>query len=315
MTPLEFEQRVARIIKQLAAEGWEVAQDSHIPDPDNPAQPRQIDVTLRRGEKLVHVECRHHAKPQDTPWIETLIGRRISLNATSVIGVSSSGFTKGAVLKAKAHGIFLHQIDEITLASLKSWGTKTRVRFAYYEIFDPALLLVLDGEPERMQQELLCAWMSKERLTDRIFNDLRYELVKNNYFHYPYSFMYTLEAHQLDLHGQRVKFVKVRASINQYWRELSLPAVFSYQDVSHNPDIRAQVEASRDGGSEIIKAGSKIAVQIDMSDMPKPPVNSMFAGTIDFHARRPTQVPDVTIIGSPEHEIEMTDVSFSAVGG
>src|SRR5215470_8423783 len=95
-----FEQKVRRIYELIAESGAEVTWDDHIPDPDNPAQSRQIDVTLRRNGALTLVECRLHKAPQDVQWIECLIGRRISLAAQSVIAVSASGFTGGALAKA-----------------------------------------------------------------------------------------------------------------------------------------------------------------------------------------------------------------------
>jgi hypothetical protein len=43
-----FEQQIKRIYELLLGSGAEVTWDDHIPDPDNPSQPRQIDVTEAR---------------------------------------------------------------------------------------------------------------------------------------------------------------------------------------------------------------------------------------------------------------------------
>src|ERR1700737_3927288 len=102
-----FKQRIERIHRLLEAEDPQVIWKDHIPDPDNPTQSRQIDVSIRRDGSLTHVECRIHKEPQDVTWIEERIGRRASLRADAVIAVSSSGFTQGAQLKAEAHGIIL----------------------------------------------------------------------------------------------------------------------------------------------------------------------------------------------------------------
>jgi hypothetical protein len=106
-----FEQQIHRIHELLDGSGAEVVWNDHIPDPDNPSQPRQIDVTIRRDGKLTHVECRQHHTRQDVQWIEELIGRRTSLGADSIIAVSSSGFTSGS-LKRPADIALLPAISE-----------------------------------------------------------------------------------------------------------------------------------------------------------------------------------------------------------
>jgi hypothetical protein len=102
-----FEQQVERIHQLLEVEGSTVTWNDHIPDPDNPARQRQIDVSVRRDGILTLIECRIHKDPQDVMCIEELIGRRISLKADAVIAVSASGFTKPVRNKAIARGIHL----------------------------------------------------------------------------------------------------------------------------------------------------------------------------------------------------------------
>ena len=91
-----FERQVHRIYELLEGSGAEVTWNDHVPDPDNPSQQRQIDVTIKRNGKLTIVECCDRQSPQDVTWIEELIGRRISLKVDTTIAVSSSGFTAGA---------------------------------------------------------------------------------------------------------------------------------------------------------------------------------------------------------------------------
>jgi hypothetical protein len=57
------------------------------PDPDDPAQSRHIDITIRRGDDLAFVECRLHKERQDLQWIEELMGagRRYWLFATRLV--------------------------------------------------------------------------------------------------------------------------------------------------------------------------------------------------------------------------------------
>jgi hypothetical protein len=112
----KFEQQVERIHQLLEVEGSTVTWNDHIPDPDNPSRPRQIDVSIRRDGALTLIECRIHKDPQDVTWIEELMGRRTSLKADAVIAVSASGFTTTAREKAAAHGIHLRDLAALSRA-------------------------------------------------------------------------------------------------------------------------------------------------------------------------------------------------------
>ena len=93
-----IERQVERIERLIAQEGSEVTWNDRIPDPDNPRQRRQIDITIRRDGRLTIVECRMEKSPQDVTWIEQLMGRRESLRAGGG-AVSASKFTKETLLK------------------------------------------------------------------------------------------------------------------------------------------------------------------------------------------------------------------------
>jgi hypothetical protein len=60
----KFERQIERIHHLIEAEGVEVTWNDKIPDPDNPKQPRQIDVTICRDGRLTLVECRIHRNRQ-----------------------------------------------------------------------------------------------------------------------------------------------------------------------------------------------------------------------------------------------------------
>jgi hypothetical protein len=66
----EFEHRIHRIHELMEGSGAEVTWNDRHPDPDNPSQPRQIDITIKRGGSLTIVECRLHKQRQDVKWIE-----------------------------------------------------------------------------------------------------------------------------------------------------------------------------------------------------------------------------------------------------
>jgi hypothetical protein len=61
----QFEQMIARVHELLEAQDAVVRWDDRIPDPDNPKQPRQIDISVRKGTFLNLIECRIHKKKQN----------------------------------------------------------------------------------------------------------------------------------------------------------------------------------------------------------------------------------------------------------
>ena len=142
-----FEHRVERIHRLLEGENAVVTWNDHIPDPDNPNQPRQIDVTIRRAESFTIVECRIHKDPQDVTWIEELMGRRASLRADTVIAVSNSGFTQGAESKANQFGIILRDFNSLTQDEIRNWGKQRKVQILFYEFTENLMTLQLPNPP------------------------------------------------------------------------------------------------------------------------------------------------------------------------
>jgi hypothetical protein len=132
----QFERQIARIHKLVEEEPSQVTWNDRRPDPDNPTQLRQIDITIQRDGKTTHIECRIHKAPQDVQWIEELIGRRLSLKADAVIAVSSSGYTDGAIKKAKQFHIPLRTLQQLTDDEISLWGRATTVRAIFYEFTD-----------------------------------------------------------------------------------------------------------------------------------------------------------------------------------
>jgi len=126
-----FERQIHRIHELVEGPDTTVRWNDRIPDPDNPQQARQIDVTIKKDGSLTLVECRFREAVQNVNWIEELIGRRKSLQADAVIAVSVSGFTEGAVIKAKKFGIVLRDVASLTEEEISKWGNKTEISLDY----------------------------------------------------------------------------------------------------------------------------------------------------------------------------------------
>jgi hypothetical protein len=118
---LQFEKLVARILRLIGERDDIVIHDHNISDPETGSS-RQVDVLVERNGIRVFVECRDYSRPQDVTWVETLIGRKESLRCDLIIGVSSSGFHKTAIMKAEAKGVILRSVGEVTDTEIKAWG-------------------------------------------------------------------------------------------------------------------------------------------------------------------------------------------------
>ena len=159
----EFEKRIHWLHELIERNKSVASWNDRIVDPDNPDRSRQIDVLIKTARSRVIVECRFRSRPQDVTWIEELIGRRASLEVDGVIAVSSSGFTEGAIAKARKFGIVLRDFSSISMEEVRSWGSAKRVSaiFARYSnvVVDATLARDHTVDPRSLgrNQELLRA--------------------------------------------------------------------------------------------------------------------------------------------------------------
>ena len=145
MKPSEkFERQIKRIHELIEQPDAITTWNDHFPDPDNPTQARQIDITIKRANQLTLIECRIYSKKQNVKWIEELIGRRLSLKADAIIAVSASGFTKGAISKAKVYGIILRDLLSLTEEEISSWGHNTKAYLTFYRCENISITFFFD---------------------------------------------------------------------------------------------------------------------------------------------------------------------------
>jgi hypothetical protein len=75
------------------------------------AGPREVDVLItsrvQGREFRIGVECRDHRRANDIAWVEQVRTKLADLQLDQMVLVSSSGFTGGAVAKARYYGIEL----------------------------------------------------------------------------------------------------------------------------------------------------------------------------------------------------------------
>ena len=158
-TPESLEQQIHRIHELLERSHENVTWNDHIPDPDNPEQLRQIDITIRRNGIFTIIECRLSKRAQNVKWIEELIGRRQSLRADTIIAVASAGFTTGAKRKAARYGVLLRDLRELSTEEIASWGGQIALMLYYYQYSDVKVAIGFqpqspDIDPAALKPEL-----------------------------------------------------------------------------------------------------------------------------------------------------------------
>jgi hypothetical protein len=296
-TSTAFERRVERIHHLLEGEDAVVTWNDHIPDPDNPSQPRQIDVTIRRGETLTIVECRIHKDPQDVTWIEELIGRRASLRADAAIAVSNSGFTQGAEAKAIAFGIILRDFDTLTQEEIRNWGKQRKVRLIFYEFTNNAVTLRLPSPP--ILPIVITDYAGSPVYWRGMFEPIMADLNSDpNRRFSDAAFGYEMEGDaEIIVSGEQVQKIKLTCDVRRVARDVSLTGVVAYADPSAQTQASQAIVGTLNlATSEIVEASDTVLLVVDLSQIDIPD-NCLFHG-IDYDFGRPVEIRAVQVVGA-----------------
>ncbi|HWZ55299.1 MAG TPA: restriction endonuclease [Verrucomicrobiae bacterium] len=274
-----FEQQIRRIYELIAESGAEVTWNDHIGDPDNPPRTRQIDVTLRRDGALTLVECRLRKAPQDVQWIECLIGRRISLGAQSVIAVSSSRFTSGALAKARQYGIITRELQRLTNKEVDSWGQRIELTLYYYQYSD--LEVYLGFSPERIPTikfEELKAELKWHPCVQSLFKAAAKKLTDANLMSGPLqgqkvNFGVVIEFDDVRLGGAQLERAALEGRAELVAIRADAPLVHAYGERNTATTQREAVveDFLSIGRTSITHSGDRISTFIDLSQVEIPP--------------------------------------------
>ena len=117
------------------------------------------------------LECRDHQARQDVQWIEGLMGRRASLRADATIAVSSSGFTAGALNKAKSYAILPRDLHELTEHEVVDWGQQMALTLYFYQYSDLELSLCFErGSIPKLDNEAVKSEVASYPGIQSLFN-------------------------------------------------------------------------------------------------------------------------------------------------
>jgi hypothetical protein len=140
LTWKQFEQLVSRIESDAKKEGLTVISPDRIRCKIT-GRKREVDASIRgrigTADVLITIECRKRNSKQDVTWIEQLAAKRDSIGASCTIAVSPQGFTAGAEMVARRHGILLRRLSDISIEEINRliriefvWFTHKRVALA-----------------------------------------------------------------------------------------------------------------------------------------------------------------------------------------
>lgn len=307
----KFEKQIHRIHELIEQEGSDVTWNDRIPDPDNPEQVRQIDISIKRDGNLTLIECRIHRKAQDVKWIEELIGRRLSLRADAVIAASNSGFTEGAKRKAKQYGIILRDLQGLSEQEIKEWGRGTRIWLTFFEYRDVEIGLIIEAKKGKGPTvDKIVADFKQTNTLYRIFEMASDVIEQKNPTGEPCRFKGQFKVEGLSVCGAAISEVVFNAGARRIVQDLQVPSVVAY-DAPHvkGTDRNVLIEKVAFGDFEITQSSNKVFVAADLTPVKCPP-NSQFK-YINFDFGREVSMEACEILGLPQFMIPIEKIKFA----
>jgi hypothetical protein len=256
----DFEQQIHRIHELIEGSGAEVTWNDRIPDPDNPAQPRQIDIAIRRDGALTIVECRLHKERQDVNWIEELIGR-----------------------KAERYGIVLRDLKDVAPQEVLTWGCTLEMRVYYYQYENLKLVLLFrESDVAGIDYQKLTKELTNYPGRQSMFNasmeqfDIE-NMTLDERLKRRYEFELSMRLEGFHLSGKPVESVEFSGVAHLHEVEMRLPVALGYGPPREGAtDRRTLIQKMPDSDTGFILHGPEhLATIIDVSKLKLPP-NAQF---------------------------------------
>lgn len=308
----KFEHQIRRIHQLIEQPDSAITWNDRIPDPDNLKQPRQIDITIRRDNKLTLVECRIHKEKQGVKWIEELIGRRVSLKGDAVIAVSASGFTQGAILKAKKFGIILRDMVSLTEEEISAWGYSTTVTLTFYQYKNVRITFKVPRKLAR--PKLIDAIMKELKNHNKRFYNM-FEVISDKLDEQKFNgrichFKVDLNMNDpIFIDDKGIQDLSFEARVQPIKKVVCIPSVVAY-DAPKVPSFNRNifVEMVELGNFEITQSSNNVFITLDLSPI-ESPENCLFR-FVNFDFKRDVTMNKLEILSIPKMKITLTDVDI-----
>jgi hypothetical protein len=276
-----LERQVHRIHELLVRSHEDVTWNDHIPDPDNPEQLRQIDITIRQNGELTLIECRLSKRRQDVKWIEELMGRRESLGAQEIIGVASAGFTAGAKKKAERYGVRLRDLQQLSADEIASWGRRVALTIYYYQYSEAVVAIGFAAYSlPKLDMAVVSTELRSHPVLQSVFNAAASQLdtiklLANNDTR-TVGIRIQVRPEKVVLSGEPVLEIGLNCKARLVAKPIASPGVFGYGQPQDAPAQReATVERFAFGETSIVHQDDRIAIDIDLACADLPPLSQI----------------------------------------
>lgn len=310
----DFEKQIYRIHKLLEDTASEIIWTDKIPDPDNPDQNRQIDISIKNGDKLTLIECRIHQQPQDVKWIEELIGRKISLQADTIIAVSDSGFTRGAIKKANSFGIILRDLYKLSDDEIKNWCNKGEVVIGLYEYknlcIDVLFPISMKG---KINEYIVNKYLRESFFINDVIQNIKRKLNESKFSgkNINCKIEIDFEPHFYKIEQTYIAGIIFKSIISLRSEKYQTTYIVLYDDVNKKgADKDISVEKYNLGNLEVIKSIENATICLDLAAF-KIPDNCQFNGLLMFDMGKPYKVNKISYLnGNSLDKLRFTDIKM-----
>lgn len=102
---------------EMDQEKYTVTSPAYLYDPFSEDK-REIDILVEfydnnHIKRKMAIECRNRSKKQDVMWIEQLQQKKEDLSLDYILATTTTDFTKGAIKKARKHGVIIEKAESI----------------------------------------------------------------------------------------------------------------------------------------------------------------------------------------------------------
>lgn len=308
----KFEYKISRIENLIKSNNSQVVWNDKIIDPDTPGQERQVDITVTDGNFCTHIECRNRKKTQDVMWIEELIGRKQSLNATQMIAVSSSGFTKGARNKAEAFHIQLRDFSDICDAEIMNWGKIETIKIEYLKFYNLNILVDLpDAIGRSFKKDILDNPFQDDVFSATIFKALK-NLNRKRPFGKKCRFDLCFKPTDLTLCSTKIREISIygEAEIIEEIENILPTRKYNLSDTAPHS---AFIEQSENHKIEFVHYKDELIIIFDFSQI-QSPKNSIFS-SVSLVIQKPCHIGFKEIVSYPPNNgdiiLDLDDISLT----
>ena len=280
----EFEQEITRIHELIESQSAEVRWNEKVVDLDT-GYLRQIDFTIRYGQRLTIGECRLRKRPAGVEWIEQLLQKKESVGADEIIAVSNSGFANTAQTKGEKRGVHLRDLKELTDNEILDWGKSVTLKFSYFEFVSLQFSLIF---PETLSHLIPSPLTSKclplrQRVgtIEKVFtkNDIDFKKFEGEKIHV------TGSVKNPKLRVNNVAISEIGLDGLGFCRRGEIPV--SIVAAYDKPKVSALkrtvfIQSSSTGETEIIKSGNRASVVVDLSEIGMPPNSYLYTWELDM---------------------------------